>query len=416
MSHSHPTGFDDKVRFLSELGRRLHLYGVSVQRLEGALIRVARTLHVSCEVWSTPTGLLLSIADSADEQGAQTTRVLRLAPGDIDLSAMCTVDEIAEDVMAGRLDVAGGLAALHALDRTPSRRRMIAIVLAFGLASGSVAGLLRTGWVDIVVATLLGFVIGTIAIASATRPNLAAASEALSAIVATILAAAVATFIVPLSMQTVIIASLIVLMPGLTLTTAVSELAEQHLSSGTARFAGAMTTLLKLAFGSIAATQLVAMFGWTPRQASASSLPAGVELAALVGAAFSFAVLFRARRKDVLLVMAAASLGYLLTRTGSAIGGLSEGAFAGAVFFSALVVGALSNAYGRVVRRPGSLVRVPGIMLLVPGSVGFRSLSSVMAGNYTLGLETGVAVLSALIALVAGLLFGSLVVPPRRFL
>jgi uncharacterized membrane protein YjjB (DUF3815 family) len=55
-------------------------------------------------------------------------------------------------------------------------------------------------------------------------------------------------------------------------------------------------------------------------------------------------------------------------------------------------------------------------MLLVPGSVGFRGLALMMQRNYTLGLDTGVAVLSALIALTAGLLFGSLLVPPRRYL
>lgn len=55
-------------------------------------------------------------------------------------------------------------------------------------------------------------------------------------------------------------------------------------------------------------------------------------------------------------------------------------------------------------------------MLLVPGSVGFRALAFVMERDYTLGFDTLVAVLSAVLALVAGLLFGSLLVPPRRHL
>jgi hypothetical protein len=39
-----------------------------------------------------------------------------------------------------------------------------------------------------------------------------------------------------------------------------------------------------------------------------------------------------------------------------------------------------------------------------------------MERDYAIGLDTLVAVLSALLALVAGLLFGSLLVPPRRYL
>jgi uncharacterized membrane protein YjjB (DUF3815 family) len=90
--------------------------------------------------------------------------------------------------------------------------------------------------------------------------------------------------------------------------------------------------------------------------------------------------------------------------------------FAGAVFVSSLVMAAIANVYGRVIGRPGTLVRLPSIMLLVPGSVGFRGIASLVERDYTLGMDTAVAVLSALVALMAGLLFGSVLVPPRRYL
>jgi uncharacterized membrane protein YjjB (DUF3815 family) len=115
--------------------------------------------------------------------------------------------------------------------------------------------------------------------------------------------------------------------------------------------------------------------------------------------------------------MGSAILGYILVRLGSGwLGPVASGTFAGGVFFSSLVMAALSNVYGRWKQRPGQLVRVPGIMLLVPGSVGFRALNFVMERDYTLGFDTLVAVLSAILALVAGLLFGSLLIPPRRYL
>jgi uncharacterized membrane protein YjjB (DUF3815 family) len=173
----------------------------------------------------------------------------------------------------------------------------------------------------------------------------------------------------------------------------------------------------------VAGTQVVSAIGWAIPNVPPSQLPTWVELVALVlsSAAFdssaAFVILFRAARRDIALVMGSAIAGYLLTRAGNTWLGLGvEGTFAGAVFFSSLVIGATSNLYGRLAGRPGALVRVPGIMLMVPGSVGFRSLAFVMERDYTLGFDTGVAVLSALIALTAGLLFGSLLVPPRRYL
>lgn len=411
------SALDGRVRFLTELGRRLHIVGVSASRLEGAVHSVANSIGVRVEVWSTPTGLLLSLSDAERSDATQETRVLRLEPGNIQLGALAKLDAIAEHVVKGTMSIDEAWVAMAALDKPFTVKLQLATVGAFGLAAGSVAGLLSTAWIDVSVAAVIGLLIGWIAILSGTRPHLAAAFEAVAALIATTLATAFAHFVAPLTLQTVIVAALIVLMPGLALTTAVSELASQQLVTGTSRFAGAMTVLLKLTFGSVAASQVMLVLGWTPMLGTPEALPQWVEIVSMVGAAFSFAVLFRASRRDIPLVMASAILGYIFVRLGSGwLGPVANGTFAGSVFFSSLMMAALANLYGRWAGRPGQLVRVPGIMLLVPGSVGFRALGFVMERDYALGLDTLVAVLSAILALVAGLLFGSLLVPPRRHL
>ncbi|MBP7549010.1 MAG: threonine/serine exporter family protein [Gemmatimonadaceae bacterium] len=407
---------DARLRFLTELARRLHIAGVSSQRLEGAVRATAQAMHVSAEVWSTPTGLLLSLADADVLHGTQQTRVLRLDPGQVDLRALVQLDRIAEEVIGGRRTVEQAWETMRALDRADRPGDRLQVIGAFGLASGAVAGLLGTGWLDIVVALVLGLVIGWLAVLSATRPHLAAASEAVAAIVATTLATAFAHFVAPISLQTVIVSALIVLMPGLSLTTAVTELATQQLVTGTARFAGALTVLLKMTFGSVAATQVLAALGWTSGAPAPIEMPTLVEVVAAVAAAGSFAILFQAARRDVPLVMGSAILGYVLTRLAGNVLTFGDGTFAGGVFFASLTIAALANLYGRFAGRPGALVRLPGIMLLVPGSVGFRALGFVMEKDYTVGFDTLVAVLAALLALTAGLLFGALLVPPRRYL
>ncbi len=408
--------FETRARFITDFARRLHLAGVSAARLEGAVKSTAESIGVACEIWYSPTGILLSLGEPGSDSGQQT-RVMRLEPAEPDLSDLVMLDEVAEDLIAGRIDITEASQRLQQLDRAPDRQQLTWTIVAFGLASAAVAGLLRTSWMDIAVAGALGIIIGMIAVAARSRPHLSAASEAIAAIVATVLAAGFAHFVAPLSVQTVVIAALIVLMPGLSLTTAVNELASRQLVTGTARFAGAMVVLFKLTFGSVAGAQIVSALGWTPRTSAIVELPAIIEVVATLAAAFSFAILFRASRRDVPLVMTSAALGYVLTRAGNSWFAPSESVtFAGGVFFSSLVMAALANLYGRVVGRPGTLVRLPSIMLLVPGSVGFRGLASLMERDYTLGMDTAVAVLSALVALMAGLLFGSVLVAPRRYL
>lgn len=403
---------DERIALLTELGRRLHVAGVSAQRLEGLVQATAAALGVDAQVWSSPTGLLLSLAEAPG--GAQHTRVLRLEPGTVDLGVLVALDQIAANLLAGRMTVPQAQAAMRALDRPahPAARRRV--VGAFGLAAAAVAGLLGTGWLDVVVALGLGALVGGLTVLSAGRPHLSAALEALAALLVTALAGAFAHGVAPISLQTVIVGALIVLMPGLSLTTAVAELATQQLVTGTTRFAGALMVLLKLTFGSVAAAQVLEVLGWAPRPVPAAGLPSWVEVPAALAAAASFAILFNARRRDVPLVMAAALAGYVLTRASDGWALFAGAPFPGGVFFASLCVAVLANLYGRLAGRPGALVRLPGIMLLVPGSVGFRALGFVMERDYALGMETLVAVLSALLALTAGLLFGALVLPPRR--
>ncbi len=401
--------FDDRIDFLVQLARRLHAYGTTAQRLEGAICAVAARLQLVCDPWSNPTGLLLSISDRRDSGRAEVTKVIRLEPGDIDLRKLCAADDIAERVMRGEMGLHEGSRALQALDGAPGQRGRILMVFSFGLTSASVATLLQTGWVAIVTAAVIGWMIGALSLLGARRPRLAEAFDAISAMFATLVVFAVAHHVQPLPLQSVVVSALIVLLPGLALTNAVSELSSQHLVSGTARFAGASVSLLKLTFGAVAGTQIAGLLGWVALDPLPGVQPYWLDAVALLVGSYAFAVLFRADRRDYLLVMASAWLGYSVTR----FAGAELGSEAG-VFIAGLVVGAAANLYARRFNRPGALVRVPGIILLVPGSVGFRSLNFALERDVLLSLDTGFALLALLISLVAGLLFGNLLVPARH--
>jgi len=172
--------------------------------------------------------------------------------------------------------------------------------------------------------------------------------------------------IVPgLDVFVIIMSSLIVLIPGLGLTIAVTELSTDHLASGSARLAGALATLLKLSLGVLIGTVIVGWFGWSVDIESAARLPVPPDWfrwPALLASAFSFAVLFSVRKKEFHIAMLAAIVSYVISRAGVAAGGLEFG-----VLLASMSVAVLSNLYGRIFKQSGTLVRVPGVILLVPG-------------------------------------------------
>lgn len=407
-----------RIAFLLELARRLHQYGTAAPRLEGAIAGSAQRLGLAADVWSSPTAIIISFTDLShgEDEVAQVTQVMRLAPGDVNLARLCEADAIADKVIAGDIELREGFRRLRDLGRKETRRAEAGVIASYGLAAASVVALLlHSSWADLITAALIGLIIGTITVLSATRPRLAVASEAISALVATVIAIVVSQFVVPLAIKSVILAGLIVLMPGMTLTTSVREISSQHLVSGVARMGGAIATLIKLTFGTVAATQLCNAFNIEGRDYALPPLPAWTDYPALIVGAFAFAVSFRAARRDWLVVMAAVVVGYLSTRWGGALAGKLPAAPFG-VFLGGLIVGSLANLYARFVHRPGAVIREPGIILLVPGSTGFRSVSYLLERDNTLGMDTGLLLLTLLIALVAGLLFGDLLVAPRRSL
>ena len=402
-----------RVAFVVETARRLHQYGTAAPRLEDAIGLLSARLGLCAQVWSSPTAIIISFADGANDKDclAEVTQVIRLSPGDIDLRHLSEVNEIADNVIAGKMNLTEGSHLLHTLSDRLGRRGRALEVLCYGTVSAALAALLHSAWADLAAAGGIGLVVGVFASISERQPRLRLSLEAICALLATLLATLISLYVTPLTLKSVVLASLIVLLPGMSLTTAVRELSTQHLVSGVARLAGAVATLIKLAFGTIVANELCKSLQLLPLPPSQPPIPSWAAWLALVFACYAFAVLFRAARRDFPLVMAAATLGYLITYYGGRAFSPEFG-----VFLAGLTMGALSNIYARTTNRPGALVREPGIILLVPGSVGYLSLSLIAERDVFLGINTVVSLVAILVCLVAGLLFGDLLIAPRRSL
>ncbi|QDH71013.1 threonine/serine exporter family protein [Marilutibacter alkalisoli] len=403
--------YSARINFVCELAARLHTYGTTAQRLEGAITSVADKLGLECEPWANPTGLILSFSDPQRPAGeSDVTRVIRLPPGENDLARLGETDRIAEAVLAGQMGLAEAHVAMAVLDEPPGTRARLLQILGYGMCAAAVAGLLRLPWLEIALAGANGLLIGCLVQLADLRPRLKEGVDVIAALVATAVTVLVASFFIPLNQNTVIIASLIVLLPGMALTNAINELSSQHLVAGSARFAGAVTTILKLGIGTVVALYVASLAGLEPQVRALRPQPAWVEWCAVALAAGAFAILFRGHRRDYPVVMAAAAGGYLISRHV----GLAMGSLAG-IFVAALVITVAGNAYARWLQRPGAVIRVPGIIMLVPGSASLRSLLTLLQQqDVGAGHAAILAVLNIILALVAGLLIGNLLLPSRR--
>ena len=76
---------------------------------------------------------------------------------------------------------------------------------------------------------------------------------------------------------------------------------------------------------------------------------------------------------------------------------------------------AAGNVFARWANKPGAIIRVPGIIMLVPGSNSLRGvLSLVQQQDLAVGNSALLTVINIVMALIAGLLFGNLLLPARK--
>lgn len=388
--------------FILRLGRLLHQHGAPADRLESDLDSTARALGLEAQFLSTPTGLQLAFG-GLDEQ---RVHLLRMELGDASLGKLCEVHEIARAVETGEVEPDAGLAALKSVEHRAPRFGRAQIVASFGIASAGAARLFGGGWTEIVASFALGIVIASLPRWIPSKRNPIGLFEPLAAFVVALLAAGLAR-ITEVQSSIVTLASLIVLLPGLSMTLAFAELASKHLVSGTARLLGALTNFFGLTLG-IALAHAFAQKLLPPALASdaGAGLPTWTVCAAIVLSPPAFGVLFQARVREFGWI-AAASLSGL---AGAWLGKIAVGATL-AGFVGALALGLVAQAYARRTRGPTMVPVLPGLLMLVPGSVGLESLTLFLSEHPAEGLQAAFRTILSALALVGGVLVARALLP-----
>lgn len=401
-----------EVRFLKRYARQLHSSGVPAHQFERMIMALADKLGFNCQVLSSPTAIFLSFhyQDDEDDQRPIPMQLERMNPASINLGNTAELYGLGNDLLDGEVSIKLAHASLR--NWQPEQLYPLWLqIICWGLTGGAVAVMLSASWAGIAAASLTCALLGVL-VTQAGDVLREGSLEAIAALFSTFLVFALNRLVPGLDVFVVIMSSLIVLIPGLGLTIAVNELSTDHLASGSARLAGALVTLLKLSLGVLIGTVVVGWFGWSTDIESLAQLPAPqdwIRWPALLAAAFSFAVLFSARKKDFHIAMLAAIVSYIISRIGVAVGGLEFG-----VLLASMSIAVLANLYGRVFKQTGALIRVPGIILLVPGTLGYHGATALFLDGGASLTDTTLLALRLLISLVGGLLFGNTLLPPRR--
>lgn len=395
--------FKRKVKFILKFGKALHTVGSPAHTLEGIMQEMCQLLKIKGSIVSLPTAIFTSFREGEDE----VARIERVEPMGVNLGKLSQVDCVARELIRGQKSYEEASQRLDDIftERDPYGKRMILSCFIFYAAGFMV--LFGGTWGDFLSSIIVGSIIGLF---SLVKPDQGVSQlfEALMAIVASLATYLLAKLIPGLNVGVIILSSLVMFLPGLFITIAISEIATQNLTSGTSRLVGGAMILLKLTFGVFIGSKMATWFHYDPMPIEFEKIPTWFSYVMLPFTALMSMVNFKAERSDWKIVTMAGIFGYTCSKVATFYLGPELGMFLGGT-----CVGAVSNIFARVANRPSSIFQFPGIILLVPGSVGYRSLNFLFERNVVGGLDTAFTMVTLAMALVVGLFLGNVLVRPR---
>jgi uncharacterized membrane protein YjjP (DUF1212 family) len=404
----HPASFPDEpaTELLLRFARAGHDAGYPTAELEERLLAFSDAVGLrGTQVSATPTMIDLAIG-SLPRQRSYT---LRVRPPTVDLDAIARLDELADDVVDGGLGVDAALTRLATIESTPLTRPWPLLLAAYGLAGAALTPILGGGWREAAAAAGVGLVAGGVALPVRGTVRAEPMVAPVAATAAGFCAASLAQLGLVANPDVVTVAALVTLLPGVTFTLGMRELATKNPRSGLANTASALVQLFGLVFG-VGIGRSIAASWFGPLAADGpSSSHFGVELLAAVAAGLVFTLTLRARYRDALLMCSATGLALGANELGAELVGREA-----AVFVAALTVGLVGGAVSSLLRRSALVFIVPGVFMLVPSSAGFNSLLQLITDQTVSGLTAGFDTFVTAMSIAYGLIASAAILPGYR--
>ena len=383
--------------------------GYSVMTVRNALDDIARVNGLpASQVVVFPTALLVSARgeeQEGDERREGEARTGAVLSGEGSL-LLCQIDEVQRTVDAART---GLLDPASTIDRIRWVREMkppygrVMRALGYVLLSAGLSAMLGASWLGIAVAAALGAVVGTLLLIGERLPNRYGA-------LITVTVAFVVAFVVFVLMRAgfgpgllaALIGPLVVLLPGVLLTTAALELSTGQMIAGAGRLAAGGMQLVLIAAGIVSAGALVGVpdLEFTENPEALGPIAPGVAVAVF---GVGIAVHQCAPPRAMLWMMFVLYVAY----AAQVIGGVVLGGVLSA-FVGALVVTPVTALVARQPTGPAAMVSfIPAFWLLVPGALGLVGVAEVLGGDVG-GTASLIATLATMIAISLGVLAGSI--------
>lgn len=386
-----------KYQFIVELGKALHTYGIPSYKIQSYLTEVAQNKGITGSFMDLPTWINYVFYDDKNSYNY----IECIPPGSLNLGAFSRIDELTNKVIDSKIEESDINEALNIIHAKTKVINHYYLALAYTFAAGSFSLMIGTNWVSFIFSLLLGSITYLLVYLATRSKYIENVFESLSALVVTIICCLLTLVFPDFNLGLTILASIIIFIPGLAITTALEEITSKSLVSGSAKLFDAMIVLFKQFFGVILGLGLMTSLIDIDVTHYVSNMPRWTLFCAIPIFSITVLPIFQVRKKDVFFGVLTGVLAFFITVFLSSVLGILVSTFIGT-----LAVVGISRLFGRISKTPKSVYLTQGIILLVPGSKSFMGLSnSFFNPSITASANLFEEVAFILMAIIGGLLF-----------
>mmetsp|Transcript_2734 Transcript_2734/g.5404 ORF Transcript_2734/g.5404 Transcript_2734/m.5404 type:complete len:506 (+) Transcript_2734:365-1882(+) len=400
--------------FVARIGWYACFYGATPARVEVFLHHLMQHFGYNGCLFRVTNSELFCVFCRDNDDDDQTMRMYEVKEG-LNLHRLGLLNEVCKQVCNGELTQAQALGALEGIRKEPDPWGFWLVSVSF-LVTGALAPAVFQGtWWDLLGGALCCLpVYGLVVCLPATYQK---ALPLLSSFVASIVAIILQHLVVSkLHVELVVLAAVIIQVPGYGASLAVSEIITNHITAGVGRLVNAMVTLGLLVGGYWLAVNFFVFMedddsgGAVDDLDLTSSDPVPTLVQALVCAPclmVALAIQFQISFPDFPWAFCNLMLAY-----GASYGAteLSGGKKNAGVLLASIAVTVFAQAWARWKDRPRSILITPALVVLVSGSIGFRGLVSLAIDGdpSAAGLQEFAQMFVVALLIIAGLLIGDL--------
>jgi uncharacterized membrane protein YjjP (DUF1212 family) len=400
--------FVPACQFVTQLVSRAHEYGTSFIRLQDFMSQLPRLFGFHGVMLAASPFLFFEFWRPGDSEPSRVT--IQLPAGSFDLAKLSELDALVNDLAEGKVSIDEGVARLKQIDSLQSPYKNVVVALGYALCGAGFAVLLSASWTDVIFAALLSLVVYGITSIAGKSQWLANRINFTSALVASILASLLAILFPGSNAFIVSLCAVIVLIPGMSLTFGIAELASKIVISAINRLVDGVLITAVLLIGNLVGSSIVQAIWTVPPPDASTDRSLWVIFTSLVLLMLGLVFVFEVRQRDLGWVIFAGLLAYAAVLVGGQLGNW-QGSFLGA-----LILGLYTSLFTARLHRPGSVVMLPGIMILVPGVAAYFGLNTLQTIGIIGALPAVWGVLVQIMAIMGGLYIAESIIRPKTSL